>query len=320
MRIARSPEEAGKEPNSVVTVGSFDGVHEAHRVVLHMLVRRARERGGRSVVITFEPPPKTLLGPGAGKAEVLTTLDERSALIGACGVDLLLVLPFTREFAGRTAAEFYEGLVAPGVGVAEVVVGHGHTFGRNREGRGEELRALGSRLGFRVRELGPVTDDGRTISSTLIRDLLARGSVEEAARLLGYPYSLASRVVAGDGRGRTLGFPTANLEPAAERKVVPADGVYLVDAPGTGPGMLNLGLRPTVTPGTRRTMEAHFFGFQGNLYGRELRVSFLQRLRDEKRFDTAEELRAQLHADRDRALSLMARIRPHETQRNDTDT
>ena len=222
---------------------------------------------------------------------------------------MVMVVPFTYEFSRQTAAEFYEKYLLRGTGVREVVVGHDHMFGRDREASIGTLRTMGAESGFSVTTVGPVSAGETRISSSAIRRMLAEGEVAEAGRLLGRPYSLDALVVRGDGRGASLGFPTANLEPLSGEKIVPADGVYLVRAAIDGPprhGMANIGRRPTFGEGRDRTIEAHLFDEARDLYGLGGRLSFLRRIRGERKFSGAAELSAQLARDREECLRLIA--------------
>jgi len=303
MRIARNPEEAGFDPTSVVTIGTFDGMHLGHRAIIGGVLEKARACGGRSVVITFTPHPRMVVGDG--KIRLLTTIDERLALLGESGVDLTLLLDFTYAFSRQSAAEFYERYILRGTGVTEVVVGHDHAFGRDREASIGTLSDLGSRSGFSVTTVGPVSVGGERVSSSGIRALLAAGRVLEAGSFLGRPYALAGRVVPGDGRGSGIGFPTANLVPTDPGKILPGGGVYLVEAdPGDGfrHGMLNIGRRPTFVENGAEVVELHLFGWSGDLAGREITVRFLRYIREEKKFSNADMLVAQLERDRSECL------------------
>lgn len=303
MIVARRLEEAGRDAGSVVTVGTFDGVHRAHAEIIREVVTRARMREGRSVVVSFDPHPKQVVGTGA--VDLLTTIDERVALISALGADVLLLLEFTYAFSRISPEEFYRTYIVEGTGVDEVIVGYDHMFGRDRAAGIDELVRMGKRFGFSVFAVHPFAVGGETVSSTAIRTALARGEVDRAGELLGRPYSLGATVVAGDGRGRTLGFPTANLRPEADLKIVPAEGVYAVAvALGNDErlGMMNIGRRPTVAAGEPRTMEVHLFDFDRDIYGERLVVSFLRRLRDEKKFDSLSDLVRQLARDKEEVL------------------
>jgi riboflavin kinase/FMN adenylyltransferase len=309
MNVVRSIEPVPYDRNSVVTVGTFDGVHLAHRQIIDRVVARARARAGRSVVLTFDPHPKQVVRSTQGPVELLTTLDERTERLEGLGVDLTVVLPFTREFSRLTAAEFYGTYLIRGVGLSEVVVGHDHMFGRDRQAGQSELQELGNRHGFAVAVVPPLAVDGEVISSTRIRRALTSGAVERANAMLGYAYRLSGTVVTGDGRGKGLGYPTANLDLRGERKVVPARGVYAVEVrvgEDHRGGMANIGVRPTVTDGTRETIEVHIFDTAGDLYGSTVQVSFIGRLREERTFGGVDALVAQLSDDERRARAMLA--------------
>jgi riboflavin kinase/FMN adenylyltransferase len=255
-------------------------------------------------VITFDPHPKEVVASARGPVELLSTIDERLARIASLGVDLCIVIEFTYAFSRQTPREFAERILVRGCGLREMVVGHDHMFGRDREAGTEGLARLGAEFGFSVAVVEPVLFEGAPVSSTRIRRALAEGRVEEARSLLGAPYVLSGTVVTGDRRGQSLGFPTANLGGWHPRKVIPANGVYLVHATVAGarhPGMMNIGVRPTVTTAGVRTLEAHLLDVDADLYGAPMEVAFERRLRDERRFGSLAELMTQLHADRDTA-------------------
>ncbi len=309
MRVARSLEEVLRNKNSVVTVGTFDGVHLAHRAIIREVVNRARMREGRGLVLTFDPHPKEVVPSSkGGEVRLLTTVQERVTAFASLGIDEVFVIPFTREFAQQSPREFYQRYVVDGTGVSEVVVGYDHMFGRGRSAGIEELMKMGKEFDFSVFAVHPFAVDGEPVSSTRIRRALAVGDLEHARRLLGYRYGVSGKVVRGDRRGATLGFPTANITPDSLRKALPAYGVYVVAVGWKGAtysGMLNIGVRPTVNLSRAETMEVHLFDFSGDLYGETLRVVFLQRLRDERRFPNLEELVAQLRRDREASLEVL---------------
>lgn len=310
MKIVRDLPSVARDKNSVATVGTFDGVHRAHQEIIREVVNRARMREGRSVVITFDPHPKEIVAsPKGGDVRLLSTFEERIALFEKLNVDLLFSIPFTLEFSRLSPHEFYERYVVNGVGVSEVVVGYDHMFGRDREAGIGELVKMGQEFDFSVFAVHPYTVAGEAVSSTRIRRALASGDLLRAETMLGYPYRLSGRVVRGDGRGKTIGFPTANVSPDSFRKIIPARGVYLVGAEVRGLrlyGMMNIGVRPTVTAGVAETAEVHLFDFSGELYGETVTVTFLRRLRDEQRFANVEELVRQLARDREYALRILA--------------
>jgi riboflavin kinase / FMN adenylyltransferase len=297
--VARSLSDIRHRPNSVVTVGTFDGMHMGHRAIIKEVTGRAERAEGRSVVVTFDPHPRLVVGRGPVK--LLSSLTERLDILERLGVELTLVVEFTYEFSRKTSREFYEEYVVRGIGVKEVIIGHDHMFGRDREAGVDELREMGKTLGFTSFALDPVTVGGEAVSSSKIREYLLQGNVERAAQFLSMPYALCGNVVRGAGRGASLGFPTANVLPEPESKLVPAPGVYCVriECDGrTHSGMLNIGTRPTFTSSSEHIVEVHVFDFSDNIYGKSLRISFLSRLRSERTFSSASELVAQLEADR----------------------
>jgi riboflavin kinase/FMN adenylyltransferase len=316
VRVLGAPGEA-KVPShvaaTVATVGTFDGVHLGHRDVLSRLVARSRESGLPSVLVTFEPHPLEVLNPEAAP-QLLTTLEEKIALIGATGLEYLAVLPFTSELAAYPAARFVDEILRERFRMHELLIGHDHGFGRGREGDITLLRELGADRGFRVDAVAPVqAADGEPVSSTLIRRAIAAADLDRACALLGRRYSVRGQVVAGDARGRLLGFPTLNVDPRAPRKLLPPDGVYAVLVEGSRGrfgGMMNLGGRPTFGD-DRRTLEAHLFDASGDFYGDQVEVVFVARLRETMRFSGPDALIAQLNTDADHARrALTALVEP----------
>jgi riboflavin kinase/FMN adenylyltransferase len=297
MRHYQSIEEAASS-NSWVTIGSFDGVHRGHQQVLRNMVRAAHEAGSPAIALTFFPHPAAVLRGLTGPF-YLTNPEEKAALIAEQGVDILVTLPFTRELADQTAQDFMANLKRH-LGLNQLWVGFNFTLGRNREGDIPTLTRLGDLLGYHLEVIQPITIDGEIVSSSLIRGLLAKGDVRRAGEMLGHTYSIPGEVVAGDGRGRTIGIPTANLDIWPER-LLPATGVYACWAwVGTTrvPAVTNVGVRPTFTPGeTVQHVEAHLLDFKQDLYGRVLRLDFVERLRGEQRFASVDALLDQIKAD-----------------------
>jgi riboflavin kinase/FMN adenylyltransferase len=287
--------------HSVVAIGVFDGVHVGHRAILDAALARAREGGDRCVVMSFDPHPDVVLAKGGFHSPPpLTPLGERRERLAALGVDLFVVLPFTRELAALDPDEFVDRyLVTPHAPTA-LVVGEGFALGRGRSGTVERLRTIGAAQGFEVEAVPLVRMDGAPVSSTRIRAALAEGKVAEAARLLGRRYGIRGTVVTGDGRGRELGFPTANLR-LHEERVVPGDGIYAVlarvgDEPEILPAAMSIGMRPTFD-GQIRTLEVHLLDWSGDLVGRSLTVEFVDWLRPELRFENAAALIAAIDRD-----------------------
>jgi len=294
--LARVPQRLGP---SVLTLGNFDGAHLGHQAIVRRAVERARELAASPVALTFEPHPVAVLAPEHAPPAI-QTLHDRLASLRDLGIETTLLQRFTRRFAALDPEAFMRDFVLRHIALRHVVVGYNVNFGRDRSGTAETLQELGERLGFGVDVVGPVSapDDGEQVSSTRLRQLLAAGDVRGARRLLGRPHALRGRVVVGEQRGRTLGFPTANLHLRAGL-LVPADGVYAVVAHTGGvrhAGVLNVGVRPTFGE-RRRTVEAHLLDFAGDLYRRWLVVELIERLRGEMAFSGPEALRAAIAAD-----------------------
>lgn len=308
------------DPSSVVTVGTFDGVHVGHRAILRYLVRRAAEQGGTSVVASFDPHPREVVHEE--EVPLLTTIPERATVMEQLGIDRFIVIPFTREFSKLQAEEFVRDVLVQRIGLQEIVIGYDHAFGRDRRGDAELLTALGTKHGFSVDVIPAQVVEEHVVSSTEIRDALTtEGDVKLAAQMLGRAYSLTGRVVKGEGRGRSIGFPTANLAVDHPRKVIPAVGVYAVRvyletpddrASSTGDGavtsayagMMNIGRRPTFGD-HELTLEVHLLDFQRTIYGSDLRIEFVARMRDEQKFESVEALTEQLSRDRSRCKQLL---------------
>lgn len=284
---------------TIVTVGTFDGVHRGHRDVLERLVSRARETGRHSLLVSFEPHPLELLNPAAAP-KLLTTRDEKLRELATTGLECVAILPFDRALADLSAEAFVEQVLRGRFRMEALLIGHDHGFGRGREGGVDTLRSLGLARGFEVDIVAPVeTADGEPVSSSRIRRAVADGRLDDAAHALGRRYDLRGTVVPGEARGRQLGYPTLNVLPGSDRKLLPPDGVYAVDVRtghGRYGGMLNLGGRPTFHD-DRRTIEVHLFDASGDFYGDVVQVAFVARLRDTMRFDGPQALVAQLAAD-----------------------
>lgn len=290
---------------SVVTVGTFDGVHRGHRVVIDELARRAGAAGRASVLVTFEPHPAAVVRPEVAPLR-LTVAAERLAALAETELDYVLVLRFDRALASLSAEAFVREVLVERCRVRELVVGHDHGFGKGRQGDLAMLRRIGTEAGFVVDVVAPVEDDG-VISSSRIRAAVTTGDFATAGRLLGRPYRVSGRVTPGAGRGQTIGVPTINLAPPPG-KLLPPDGVYAVRVEvggGVYGGMMNQGPRPTFGD-SGRWLEAHLFEGDGGWYGREVRIEWVRWLRATRQFASAEELRRQLARDRDQASEALA--------------
>ncbi|MCC7439497.1 MAG: bifunctional riboflavin kinase/FAD synthetase [Armatimonadetes bacterium] len=300
MTVYRSLAEIPHNPLSVLTIGTFDGVHRGHQQVIGALTNKARTLGGRSVVITFDPHPQEVIRRHGTTVDILTTIEERQQQFQHIGVDAVVVIPFTREFAATPWEEFVQQLQQH-IGIAHMIVGHDHAFGKDRKGNAESLRGYGAEHGFGVTEIGPLLIGDQAISSTKIRRALAEGNLPTATEYLGRNYSLSGTVVRGDGRGRKLGIPTANISPLNPNKLIPANGVYCVRMQVGGVwhrGMGNIGVRPTFTDATQRTIEVNLFEFAEEIYHQIVTVELCKFARSEQKFGSAEEFLEQLQRDR----------------------
>lgn len=296
----------------VVATGFFDGVHIGHRHVIDRLVSAARERGTESVVVTFWPHPRNVLQNGARGLRLLSSLKEKRDMLLSLGVDRVEVLNFTKEFSQLTTEEYLRGYIMERFGGTAILLGYDNRMGRNA-GSADDIEAQAKAIGLEVIRTDGIVTEGVTVSSTKIREALTAGDVALASEMLGYDYSLHGVVVEGNRLGRTIGFPTANMQLYEPLKLIPANGVYLVRVDTLGKtyhGMTNIGTRPTVTGVTSsdansdrlRTIETHIFGFDEDIYGLDIHVTFLSKIRDERHFSSLDELRIQLERDREACL------------------
>jgi riboflavin kinase/FMN adenylyltransferase len=294
------------EQGATVTVGTFDGVHLAHLAVLQQVVDRASRARRAGVVVTFDPHPLEVVRPERAP-RLLTTEVERRALLAASGVEHALVLRFDAALAALSPAEFVDTVLLGRCGLRELVIGYDHGFGRGRSGDVDTLRQIGAARGFEVTVVQPVEVGGERVSSSAIREALEQGALTRASGLLGRPYDLIGQVVPGARRGRSLGVPTINLEGGNARKLLPPDGVYAVQVEwhgGRAGGMMNQGPRPTFGD-PARSLEVHLFGVDADLYGEWVRVEWVARLRDVRRFETPDALKQQIERDRAAALAAL---------------
>lgn len=302
-------ENVERDSNSVVTVGTFDGVHKGHRVLMETVLNKAREKDARSVIVTFDPHPRDIISPGDKGIKLLTTLQERREILEDLGIDKMVVIPFDRDFSLLSSEEFIEDIIYKKIGVGEFVIGYDHHFGRNREGTIETIERLGAKLGFDAYVVSKQEVGDKTVSSTAIRKAISQeGDIELATDLLGRYYMLNGTVVHGDKRGKEIGFPTANIKPEHPHKIIPKDGVYAVKVRVDGTwykGMMNIGTRPTFDGENERTLEVNLFDFEQEIYGKSIQVRFVKRIRDEKKFSGVEELVEQLKNDKAQSVSIL---------------
>jgi riboflavin kinase/FMN adenylyltransferase len=307
MKLARSIEDIPFDKNSIVTVGTFDGVHLAHQKIIGKAVELAKTHHGRSVVVTFEPHPREVLDTANMDMKLLTTFQERQELCEQLEVDWLVAIEFNKEFSQQGFRDFYLKHLIGGIGISVVVEGYDHHWGRNREGNIEALVQLGKEYEFEVVPIEQFKHNDIPVNSSMIRNELLNGSVEASAGFLGRPYSLFGEVVIGDRRGRSLGYPTANVDIASHKKVVPKNGIYFVQVrigESRYFGMASIGVRPTFYEDGKCILEVHILDFSQDIYGFDLRIDFLQRLRDEWKFDTVDKLVQQMHHDEELSREL----------------
>lgn len=307
LKVFRSIDDFVKVKGAVVTTGTFDGVHVGHRKIINRLNQIAKKIGGESVLLTFDPHPRMVLFPDDHGLELITTIDEKVALLEQAGVDNLIIHPFTKEFSRLSSLDFIREILVDKIGTSVLVIGYDHHFGRNREGSFEHLRESGPLYGFDVEEISVQDVDNVAVSSTKIRKALQEGDVSTADKYLAHPFQLTGTVVHGDKLGRELGFPTANIQIDDKHKVIPANGVYacyVLIAERKLKGMLNIGNRPTVN-GSEKRVEVNIFDMDEELYGEEVTLMLQERIRDEKRFDSVDSLKARLAVDKNLALRIL---------------
>jgi riboflavin kinase/FMN adenylyltransferase len=293
--------------NAIVSQGTFDGVHLAHKKIIERLKQIASIKDGETVLITFEPHPRMVLFPDDHGLQLLSTLNEKIHLLEKAGIDHLIILPFTKEFSRQTSEQFIRTILVNKIKTNTLVIGYDHRFGKNREGSFEHLKESSSLYGFEVEEIPEQDIDDIAVSSTKIRKALLNNDIQTAQKYLGNSYSLEGKVVKGKQLGRTIGYPTANIEVENTFKLIPQDGVYAVwvwyNKAKFG-GMLNIGNNPTVA-GKGRSIEVNIFDFEKEIYTEMLKIEFVSKLRNEEKFNGLDALKAQLHLDKQNALSIL---------------
>jgi riboflavin kinase/FMN adenylyltransferase len=309
MRIIRGIKNCcEKFPTPVLTLGNFDGVHLGHQAIFKKVVERAKATGGTSIAFTFEPHPLKVLAPERSP-KLLNTFHSKMKFIESSGMQIVICADFTREFAEQNPEEFARRVLVEGIGVKEIYIGYDYAFGKGREGSIESLSVMGRTCGFTVGVVDAVKVGDTVVSSSLVRDLVSNGRVEEAPRYLGRFYSIEGNVVHGESRGRSLGFPTANIQTANE--LLPAFGVYAVRTVvgrRTIDGVASLGVRPTFGEGPV-SIEVFLFDYEGDLYGKHMEMSFIKRLRGEEKFPDADALVLQMHKDVEQAKNILAAVK-----------
>ncbi|MEB2784178.1 bifunctional riboflavin kinase/FAD synthetase [Algoriphagus persicinus] len=307
MKIYEGLSDFPKLSNAVVTSGTFDGVHLGHQKILHRIRELARSINGETVLITFWPHPRLVLYPDEHNLRLLSTFEEKAKLLRQFGIDHLVTIPFTKEFSQLSSKEFIESVLVDKIQTKKLVIGYDHRFGKNREGSFEYLQAHHEEYGFGLEEISRQDVEDIGVSSTKIRHALETSDIPTAINYLGRPYELNGLVIKGQQIGRSIGFPTANIHIPNDYKLIPKDGVYAVEALVNGAlykAMLNIGNRPTVN-GTRKTVEANLFDFQGDLYDKQITIYIKAFLREERKFEGLVALKEQLFIDQKNAKNLL---------------
>ena len=294
-------------PNAVVTIGTFDGVHRGHQEILRNMVRRAKEMEGESVVVTFYPHPRQVLSSGAG-IKFITTHEEKTRHLEALGIDNLIIIKFTKEFAAISSEEFIKDFIVKKIHPAVLIIGYDHHFGKGRTGDFDMLYELGNQYHFKVEKIQEQDVDDVAVSSTKIRHFLENGDVKNANKLLGYDFSYTGTVVHGRQVGHELGYPTANIEVSEEFKLIERPGVYATFAEIDGksyPSMTYIGKRPTLHDDRPQSIETHIIGFDNNLYDKEIKIRFVDFVRDDEKFDNFEALKRQIGIDEQLIINIL---------------
>ncbi|MDR3626825.1 MAG: bifunctional riboflavin kinase/FAD synthetase [Ignavibacteriaceae bacterium] len=299
MKVFNNLLEVKKDKNTVLTLGTFDGIHLGHKKIIDAVVEKASVNGGRSLLITFDPHPRNVLSDNSIK--LLNSPAEKLELLKSLNIDDVLVINFTKEFSQLSSEEFFKSYIIDKIGIREIVVGYDHHFGKGRVGDEHTLKELGSKYGFSVTKVDAVSIDGINVSSSKIRNAITEGDIKTANKLLGRHYSIRGMVIKGDGRGRTLGFPTANVKLDDETKLLPALGIYAVEiiiGGGRHFGLMSIGKRPTFYNDGYITNEVYIFDFDKDIYGNNVTVNILERIRGEEKFSSPDELINQMNKDK----------------------
>ncbi len=306
MQVYHGLEEFKKLDYAVTTSGTFDGVHFGHQRILQRVNEIAEKNNGESVLLTYWPHPRLLLYPDQ-ELFLLSSIEEKIELLSVKHIDHLIILHFTKSFSHISSEKFIKDILVDRIGTRKLVIGYDHKFGKNREGSFEELKKDGPLYGFEVEEIPKQMIENNAVSSTKIRKALMAGDIATANEYLGRPYSIHGEVIEGDKIGRTIDFPTANIEVGFKHKLIPAEGIYAVHVfigGNTYVGMLNIGYRPTFG-GTQKRVEVHIVDFTGNIYGQPIRIDFHSRIRSEIKFENAAALKAQLHQDKAEIIRIL---------------
>lgn len=310
MKVYRHLDEFQKVENAVVTIGTFDGVHVGHRKIISRLTEVANEIKGESVILTFFPHPRMIINPEQENLKLITTINEKAALLEQLGVDHLIITPFTRDFSNLSAETYISKILVEKIGISKIIIGYDHHFGKDRQGNLSALQKFANEYDYEVEEIPEQDIHDVAVSSTQIRNALLRGDVQTANDFLGYSFSLFGQVIKGDQLGRTLGFPTANLLIEENYKLIPGDGIYAVrvrlpENSQTYKGMAYIGNRPTIN-GMSRNIEVNIFDFDQDIYRQYITIEFIHFIRGDIRFDNIEALKQQISSDKQSALKLLS--------------
>jgi riboflavin kinase/FMN adenylyltransferase len=307
MRIYEGINNFRRLDYAVVTSGTYDGVHNGHQKILQRMIEVAKSKGGETVLISFWPHPRMVLNNDPGFLKLINTMEEKQELLRNIGINHLILIPFTFEFAQTSSTDFIKNILVDAIGTRKLIIGYNHRFGKNREGNFDNLVRDSSKYGFEVEEIPKHEIDHLGISSTIIRKSLMEGDIPTANRYLGHSFLINGLVIHGDKLGKTIGFPTANLQIEEAYKLIPGDGVYAVKVMISGnkfSGMLNIGKRPTVD-GLNRKIEVHILGFKNDIYNERISISFVKKIRDEKKFKSLDHLKNQLQKDKETILDIL---------------
>ena len=306
MQVFNSIKDLTKNKNTILTLGTFDGIHPGHLKIIDKLVVCSKEKRCRNVVIAFHPHPRTVLGSGSD-VKMLTTQEERKDLLEKNGIENFLTINFTKEFSSLTAEEFIYDYLINGIGLSEIVLGHDHHFGKDRGGNVELLKKIGAKENFSVTTVDAFYINNAIVSSTKIRNSLIEGDLRRANILLGRNYSFTGTVIGGDKRGRELGYPTANIKLSSQEKLLPSIGIYAVRVLLNNEkhiGLLSIGKRPTFYDAGNLVTEVYIYNFNREIYGEEVTIELVERLRGEEKFNSAEDLISQMNKDKENGLKI----------------
>jgi len=310
MEVFNSLSDVKKDKNTVITLGTFDGIHLGHKKIIEGVINKAEKLGARSFLITFDPHPRSVVSK-EHTVKLLNTLQEKLEILNGLGIQNLLIIKFTKEFSQLSSEDFFKNYIIDGIGLKEIVIGYDHHFGKGRGGDENTLRDMGKEFDFSVTKVDAVDINGTSVSSTKIRKALVEGNIPVANSFLGRYYSFQGNVVKGDGRGRLLGFPTANIKLKGENKLLPAIGIYAVELILENIkhfGLMSIGKRPTFYNDGQLTTEIYIFDFDKDIYNKEVTVKVIERIRGEEKYSSPEELVTQMKKDKEAGIEIMSRL------------